>query len=69
VGRKVGAYKAATQVVQIQEDWRGAGSHKDGLLFPNVHFSCHTAAVFECDAGRKGVAASLLAFAKKTLLA
>jgi len=56
-------------MVQMQEEGRGAGSHKDELSFRNEYFSRHTAVVFQCDAGRKGLAASLLAFAKQALLA
>jgi len=58
-------------MVQMQDEGPGcgAGSHKDELSFQNEYFSLHTAALFECDAGRKGVAASLLAFAKQALLA
>jgi len=69
VGRKVGSHSAAVRKVMIQDVDRGQGSHKDEITFRNENFSLHTAKFFECDAGRKGVATSLLAFAKQALKA
>jgi len=69
VGRKVRSYKTASRMVQMQDKGCGAGSHTDELLFRTEYFFLHTAAIFECDVGRKGVAASLMAFAKQALLA
>ena len=69
VGRKVGSHSAAVRKVMIQDVDRGPGSHKDEITFRNEKFSLHTAKLFERDAGRKGVATSLLAFAKQALRA
>ena len=69
VGRKVGSHSAAVPKVMMQDADCGQGSHKDEITFRNENFSLHTAKLFECDAGRKGVATSLLAFAKQALRA
>ena len=69
VGRKVGSHSAAVRKVMMQDADRGQGSHKDEITFRNENFSLHTAKLFECDAGRKGVTMSLLAFAKQALMA
>ena len=68
VGRKAGSHSAAVRKVKMQDADRGQGSHKDEVTFRNENFSLHTAKLFECDAGRKGVATSLLAFAKQALM-
>jgi len=69
VGRKVGSHSAAVRKVMMQDADRRQGSHKDEITFRNENFSLYTAKLFECDAGRKGVATSLLAFAKQALMA
>jgi len=69
VGRKVGSHSAAVPKVMMQDADCGQGSHKDEITFRNENFSLQSSKLFECDAGKKGVATSLLAFAKQTLMA
>jgi len=68
VGRKVGSHSAAVRKVIMQDADRGQWSRKDEITFRNENCSLHTAKFFEFDAGRKGVATSLLAFAKQALM-
>ena len=68
VGRKVESHRAVERKVMMKDADRGQGSHKDEITFQNENFSLHTDKLFECDAGRKGVATFLLVFAKQALM-